>query len=275
MAPYQMKATSKAKFQPLARRRTLAGRIEKQEKPSGQQVKKKPLAFLRTLTFRPKKDSSENAPTNQVKQDSFTKALADRIDEESLVTNPQAPTANTVCPAENKDRPFKLREAIPRSGFRFPGEKKSRRPVLGRWKAENTVARALHADMGIIHKRHAQGVISPVFHQAAEMIEGGYLQGLARHEDITEEEGSDIWKRFLGKLWVDSVKKWPHRLSQHQFANFFSALTEARWAEIQQPKNDGEAPGLLVRHISMFLEAAERAGFPWAKGGDTFSDDEE
>lgn len=275
MAPYQMKATSKAKFQPLARRRTLAGRIEKQEKPGAQQVKKKSLSFLRTLAFHPKKDSSENAPTNPVKQDSFKQALADRINEESLNTNTQTPTANAVCLAENKDRPFRLRDAIPRCGFRFPGEKKGLRPVLGRWKAENTVARALHADMGIIHKRHAQGVISPIFHQAAEMIEDGYLQGLAIHEDITVEEGSDIWKRFLGKLWVDSVKKWPRRLSQHQFANFFSALTEARWAEIQQPKTDGEAPGLLVQHISMFLEAAERAGFPWAKGGDIFSDDDD
>lgn len=271
MAPYQMKATSQPKFKPLARRRTLAGRIEK----SGAQQVKKSLALLRTFTFRPKKDSSENTPTDQVKQDSFEKALADRVNEESLVTNPQAASANTVFPAENNDRPFRLRDAIPRAGLRFPGEKKGNRPIIGKWKAENRVARALHADMGIIHKRHAQGVISPVFHQAAEMIEGGYLQGLARHEDITEEEGSDIWKRFLGKLWVDSVKKWPHRLSQHQFTKFFSALAEARWAEIHQPKNDGEPHGLLVRHISMFLEAADRAGFPWANGGDVFSDDEE
>ncbi|KAG6368660.1 hypothetical protein INS49_002873 [Diaporthe citri] len=243
MAPYQMSVTSQAKFKPLARRRTLAGRIEKQEKPGAQQVKKKPLAFLKTLAFRPKKDPSENAPTDQVKQDSFKKALADRVDEESLVTNTQTPAAaNTVCLAENKDRPFRLHDAIPRSGLRFPGEKEGNRPIIGKWKAEN------------------KGVVSPVFHQAAEMIEGGYLQGLTRHEDITEEGGSDIWKRFLGKLWVDSIKKWAAQVVP---------------APVHQPKNDGEPPGLLVRHISMFLEAAERAGSPWAKGGDVFSDDDD
>ncbi|KAI7779811.1 hypothetical protein LA080_000309 [Diaporthe eres] len=262
MAPYQMKATSKAKFQPRARRRTLAGRIEKQEKAGAQQVKKKSLAFLRTLAFHPKKDSSENVPTDQVKQDSFKKALADRVNEEALVSNTQTPTADTACPAENEDHPFKLRDG--------------KRTILGSWKKEDKVAQALCADMKVIHKRNVQGVISPVFHQAAEMLDNGYMWGLAMREDITEEETRGFWERFLGKLWVDSAMKWPRKLSQAQFSRFICVLAEARWSEIHVPKTHGREPGLLIRHISLFLEAAERAGFPWAGAGEiSFGDDHE
>lgn len=259
MAPYQMKATSKPNFQPLAGKKVLAGRIEKQEKKRSQQIKKTTYALHSVLTYRPKKDA-------------FNTALADQVKQESLATNPSSETQATVCPPEEEDDLFNLQDAIPKVGLRFPGEKKGKRPILGGWGAENRVVEALHADMKVIHKRHAQGVISPIFHQAAEMLDEGYIWGLARREDITAEEGSDIWKRFLGKLWVDSNKKWARKLSQHQFTKFFSALAEARWAEIHQPKNDGEEHGLLVRHISMFLDAAERAGFPWANGGDVFSD---
>lgn len=276
MAPYQMKATSKAKFQPRARRRTLAGRIEKQEKAGPQQVKKKSLAFLRTLAFHPKKDSSENVPTDQVKQDSFKKALADRVNEEALVSNTQTPTADTACPAENEDHPFKLRDGIPKAGLRFAGEWKGKRTILGNWKKEDKVAQALCADMKVIHKRNVQGVISPVFHQAAEMLDNGYMWGLAMREDITEEETRGFWERFLGKLWVDSAMKWPRKLSQAQFSRFICVLAEARWSEIHVPKTHGREPGLLIRHISLFLEAAERAGFPWAGAGEiSFGDDHE
>lgn len=242
-----MKASSKAKSQPEAGTKVLSGRIEKREKTIS--------ASNIVLALRPKNEA-------------FNTALNDRVNQESLVTN-------TATLSEDENSPFNLQEAIPKSGLRFPGEMKGKRPILGKWKAENRVVEALYTDMTIIHKRHAQGVISPVFYQAAEMIEDGYLWGLARHEDITQEEASDIWKRFLAKLWVDSKKKWPRRLSQHQFAKFFSALAEARWTEIHQPKTDGEKPGLLVHHISMFLEAAENAGFPWANGGDVFSDSDD
>lgn len=53
-----------------------------------------------------------------------------------------------------------------------------------------------------------------------------------------------------------------NRLSQLQFAKFFSALAEARWAGIHQPKTGENEPGLLAHNISMFLETAERVGFP-------------
>lgn len=263
MAPYQMKATSKPKFQPLAGKKVLAGRIEKQEKHGTQKAKKTTYALHSVLTFRPKKEA-------------FNTALADQVKQESVIADPPSAieTAESL-PEEEVDSPFNLQDAIPKSGLRFPGEKKGKRSILGRWKAENRVVEALHADMEIINKRHAQGIISPIFYQAAGMLDKGYIWGLVRYEDTTQEEGSDIWKRFLGKLWADSIKKWPHKLSQAQFTKFFSALAEARWAEIHQPKNDGEDPGLLVQNISLFLEAAERSGFPWANGGDIFSDDDE
>lgn len=248
-----MKANSKANSQQNAGTKILSGRIEKQEKHSLNSV----------LTFRPKNEA-------------FNSALSDRVNQESLVNKPQSATQTVDgLPHDEEGSNFNLQDAIPKCGLRFPDEKKGKRPILGRWEAENRVVQALHADMEIIHKQYAQNVISPVFHQAAEMIEDGYLWGLVRHEEITQEEASDIWKRFLAKLWVDSNKKWPHKLSQHQFAKFFSALAEARWTEIHQPKTDGEKRGLLVHHISMFLEAAERAGFPWANGGDVFSDSDD
>lgn len=251
MAPSQMKAGSKANSKPEAGTKVLSGRIEKQEKTIS--------ASNRVLALRPKNGA-------------FNTALNDCVNQESLFTNPATATQMADVLPEEENSPFNLQEAIPKSGLRFPGEKKGKRPILGKWKAENRVVEALYTDMTIIHKRHAQGVISPIFHQAAEMLDNGYMWGLARHEDITGEEASDIWKRFLGKLWVDSNKRWPQKLSQHQFTKFFSALAEARWTEIHQPKTDGEKPGLLVHHISMFLEAAERAGFQWANGGDVFSD---
>lgn len=259
MAPSQIKASSKVNSQPEAGTKVLSGRIEKQEKHGAQQLKQTVSASTSVLILRPKNEA-------------FNTALTDRVNQESLVTNPATEIQTADGLSEEEDSPFNLQEAIPKSGLRFPGEKKGKRPILGKWKAENRVVEALYTDMTIIHKRHAQGVISPIFHQAAEMLDNGYMWGLARHEDITQEEASDIWKRFLGKLWVDSNKRWPHKLSQYQFIRFFSALAEARWTEIHQPKTDGEKPGLLVHHISMFLEAAERAGFQWANGGDVFSD---
>lgn len=131
--------------------------------------------------------------------------------------------------------------------------------------------------MQVIHKRNVQGAISPAFHQAAELLDSGYIQGLAIHEDVTGEECRGLWRRFIGKLWVDSAMKWPRELSQTHFSRFMCVLAEARWTEIHIPKTDGREPGLLARHISMFLEAAERVGFPWAGVGDIFcsEDDEE
>lgn len=243
MAPSQKKANS----QPEAGTKVLSGRIEKQEKTIS--------ASTSVLALRPKNEA-------------FNTALNDRVNQESLVTN------TTTLP-EDEDSNFNLQDAIPKCGFRFPDEKKGKRPILGRWEAENRVVQALHADMEIIHKNYAQGVISPVFYQAAQMIEGGYLGGLVRHEEITDEESSTIWKRFLAKLWVDSQKKWPRRLSQLQFAKFFSALAEARWAGIHLPKTGESEPGLLAQNISKFLETAESFGFPWANGGDIFSDEDD
>lgn len=251
MAPSQMKETAKPNVQTLAGK-TIAGRIEK-----------KPPAFFVTLAIRNKNESFENALNDHVKQ-------------ESLVTNPPSATQTAVSLSrDEEDSPFNLDDAIPRAGLRFPGEKKGKRPILGRWSAENRVVEALRADMKVIHKRHVQGIISPIFHQAAKMAENGYMWDLAGREDVTEEEGTEIWKRFLGKLWADSTRRWPRKLSQYQFTKFFSALAEARWAEIHEPKNDGQEPGLLVKHISMFLDAAEMAGFPWANGGGVFSDEDE
>lgn len=248
-----MKASSKANSQPEAGTKVLSGRIEKQEKHSLNSV----------LTFRPKNEA-------------FNSALSDRVNQESLVTKPQSATQTADgLPHDEEDSSFNLQDAIPKCGLRFPDEKKGKRPILGRWEAENRVVQALHADMEIIHKQYAQGIISPVFYQAAQMIEDGYLWGLVRHEEITEEESSNVWKRFLAKLWVDSNKKWPRRLSQLQFAKFFSALAEARWAGIHQPKTGENEPGLLAQNISMFLDTAERVGFPWANGGDIFSDEDD
>lgn len=269
MAPPHLKA-SKPKFQPRAGSKVLVGRIEKQ-------LAKMTLNTHSTiLTIRPKNPST-NGPGDQVKQDPLEDALTDRVNELSLVTNPPIANPAPVFLPPQTDRPFKLSDAIPKSGLRFPSEQKGKRSILGRFKSDNRVAQALHADMGIIHKRHAQGVISPIFHQAAEMVRNGYMWGLASRKDATAEEAKDMWKRFLGRLWVDSVKKWPRRLSQQQFAHFFSTLAEARWAEIHQPKSDSRfrEPGLLVQHISLFLEAAEEDGFPWANGGDVFSDSDE
>lgn len=255
MAPYQMKATSKPNFEPLGGGKVLTGRVEKQGKAM--------RASHSVLASRPKNDSSITA-------------LTDRVKHMSLVTDPPSETEPpSDLPMEGENSPFNLHDAIPKSGLRFPGEKKGKRSILGNWTAENRVAEALYADMPVIHKRHAQGVISPIFHQAAAMLDDGYIWGLVRFEDTTQEEGSDIWKRFLGKLWVDSTKKWPRKLSQPQFTKFFSALAEARWTELYQPKSGGRDHGLLVQNISLFLEAAERTGFPWANGGDVFSDDEE
>lgn len=267
MAPPHLKA-SKPKFQPRAGSKVLVGRIEKQ-------LAKMTLHTSSTvLTIRPKNPST-SGPGDQVKQDPLKTALTDRVNEESLVTNPPSATPAPDFLPPQTDTPFKLCEAIPKAGFRFSGEERGRRSILGRSNAENRVAIALHADMAVIHKRHAQGVISPIFHQAAEMVRDGYIWELARREDTTAEEARDIWKRFLARLWVSSVKKWPRRLSRNRFSHFFSALAEARWACIHQPKSDGKEPGLLVQHISLFLEAAEEAGFPWAHGGDVFSEDDE
>lgn len=130
MAPYQMKANSKPKFKPLARRRTIAGRIEKQEKNGIQNSKNKTLEFLRTLSVRTKKDCP-NAPASQVKQEPLKPALSDRVNEESLVTNPPTPTVNAACPPQNNKRLFKLRKAIPKAGLRFPGEWEGKRSILG------------------------------------------------------------------------------------------------------------------------------------------------
>lgn len=267
MAPYQMKATSKPKFQPLGGGKVLTGRVEKQGKAM--------RASHSVLASRPKNDSSITALADRVEQISLVADPSSEI--ESPRTSEASNTAEAVddLPMEGENSPFNLQDAIPKSGLRFPGEEKGKRLILGRWQAENRVAEALYADMPVIHKRHAQGVISPIFHQATEMLDQGYMGGLARHEDITQEEGSEMWKRFLGKLWVDSNKKWPHKLSQPQFTKFFSALAEARWTDIYQPKPGGRDPGLLVQHISLFLDAAERAGFPWANGGEVFSDEDE
>lgn len=259
MAPYQVKGGSKPTSQYLAGDKVLTGRVEKQQNGS-----QPPNAFLSALTFRPK---------NQA----VTAALADQINQDSLITNPPS-TAQTVTglPKSEEDSRFSLQEAIPKSGLRFPGEQKGKRPILGKWKVENMVAEALCADMNIVHKRHAQSVISPIFHQAAELIiKERYLGGLVRHEDITNEEGRHIWKLFLAKLRTVSNRKWPHRLSENHFIKFFSALAEARWMGIYQPKPDQREAGLLVQSITRFLDAAHEAGIPWSKGGDAFSDDDD
>lgn len=267
MTPPHLKA-SKPSFQPRAGSKVLVGRIEKQ-------LSKMTLnTYSTALTIRPKNPST-NGPADQMKQDSLKDALIDRVNEQSLVTNPASTTQAPILVPTQTDTPFHLYDAIPKAGLRFRGEEKGRHSILGRSNADSRVAKALHADMTIIHKRHAQGVISPVFHQAAEMIKSGDIWELARREDATAEEARDIWERFLVRLRADSVKKWPRKLSRKKFSHFFSALAEARWAGIHQPKVDRREPGLLVQHISLFLEAAEEAGFPWAHGGDVFSDDDE
>jgi len=298
MAPAHFKS-SKPKFQPRAGTKVLAGKIEKK---ASKQSNLTVHTFTTVLTIRTRNDATNNAPTNHAMQDTVDAALTDhamqdtvdnaladhamqdtvdtaltdQVNEESLVTNPPSVTEAPVLVTEEMNKPFKLDEAIPKAGLRFLGEWDGRkRSIMGRWTSENEVAAALHADMAIIHKRHAQGVISPIFHQAAKMLEDGYMWGLARHEDITEEEARDNWKRFLGRLWADSVRKWPGRLSQKRFSHFFSALAEARWAGIHQPNIDARQPGLLVQHISLFLDAADRAGFPWAIGGNVFNDDDD
>lgn len=258
MAPYQVKGDSKPTDQPLAGDKVLTGRVEKQQNGS-----QPPNAFLGALTFRPK---------NQT----VTAALTDQINQESLITKPPSTTQTITRLPESEDSRFSLQDAIPKSGLRFPGEQKGKRPILGKWKVENMVAEALCADMNIVHKRHAQSIISPIFHQAAELIiKDRYLGGLVRHEDVTDEEGRHIWKLFMAKLWVVSNRKWPHRLSQNHFIKFFSALAEARWMCIHQPKPDQRDLGLLVQSITRFLDAADEAGLPWSKGGDAFSDDDD
>lgn len=276
MAPPCMKS-SRPKFQPRVGGRILTGRIEKQKGHVNRQSTLAMHTFSAVLTIRTKNDATNNAPTDQARQDTVDTVMTDQVNEESLVTDtPSVTEAPVPHPPEETRKPFKLHEAIPKAGLRFPGEGEGRkRSILGRWTSENRVAQALHADMIVIHKRHTQGVISPIFHQAAEMLEGGYMSGLARHEDITADEARDIWKRFPGKLWVDSVRKWPRKLSQRQFIQFFSALAEARWAEIIQPKMDAQEPGILIRYISLFLDVADRAGFPWANGGDVFNDEDD
>ncbi|KAH8771137.1 hypothetical protein F5883DRAFT_551872 [Diaporthe sp. PMI_573] len=259
MAPAHFKS-SKPKFQPRAGTKVLAGRIEKK---ASKQSNLTVHTFATVLTIRTRNDATNDAPTDHAMQDTVDTALTGQVNEESLVTNPPSATEAPVLATKEMNKPFKLDEAIPKAGLRFLGEWDGRkRSIMGRWTSENEVAKALHADMAIIHKRHAQGVISPIFHQAAKMLEDGYMWGLARHEDITEEEARDNWKRFLGRLWADSVRKWPGRLSQKRFAHFFSALAEARWAGIHQPKIDAREPGLLVQHISLFLDAADRAVSP-------------
>lgn len=259
MAPYQVKGDCKPTGQHLAGDKVLTGRVEKQQNGS-----QPPNALLGALTFRPK---------NQT----VTAALTDQINQESLIANPPSTTQTvTGLPEHEEDSRFSLQEAIPKAGLRFPGEQKGKRPILGKWKVENMVAEALCADMNIVHKRHAQSVISPIFHQAAELIiKDRYLGGLVRHEDITDEEGRGIWKRFLAKLRTVSNRKWPQRLSQNHFIKFFSALAEARWMGIHQPKPDQREAGLLVQSITRFLDAAQEAGIPWSKGGDAFSDDDD
>lgn len=94
--------------------------------------------------------------------------------QQSRVTDPPSGPQTTVSqPEDEEDYPFNLQDAIPKAGLRLPGEKNGKRPIPGRWGAENRVVEALHADMNIIHKLHAQSVVSPIFHHAAKMIEDG------------------------------------------------------------------------------------------------------
>ncbi|KAJ0122300.1 hypothetical protein J7T55_002813 [Diaporthe amygdali] len=281
-----MKAASKPKFQPVAGRTTLSGRITKQDRYASQ----KSHSFLSALTFRPKQDSPvvQTQIANQANEcpsqnaDSPNNTLPSPVKQVSpIVDLSVAMQAINLLSETKKKYPFKLRKAIPKAGFRFPGETKGKRSILGRWENENKVAWALCADMNHIDdmenidKNVVQKVVSPVFYKAAEMIENGYLWGLTRREDITRGEGRRIWKRFLAKLWVESPMKWPQRLTQKQFSQFVSSLAEAHWAWILQPRTDGREHGLLAKQISLFLQAADEADFPWANGGDVFLADEE
>lgn len=284
MAPYQMKVASKPKFQPVAGRTTLSGRITKQDRYASQ----KSHSFLSALTFRPKQDSLVVQTQIENQANEFPTQDADSVNGALTFPVEQNPTlANFSFAAQatnfllEKKCPFKLCEAILKAGLRFPGETKGKRSILGKLENENKVAWAPCVDMDHIDdvddidKNLVQKVVSPVFCKAAEMIENGYLWGLARREDITRGEGRRIWKRFLAKLWVESPMKWPQRLTQKQFSQFVSSLAEAHWAWTLQPRTDGREHGLLAKQISLFLQAADEADFPWANGGDVFLADEE
>jgi hypothetical protein len=208
MAPAHFKS-SKPKFQPRAGTKVLAGKIEKK---ASKQSNLTVHTFATVLTIRTRNDATNDAPTDHAMQDTVDNAVTDhamqdtvdtaltgQVNEESLVTNPPSATEAPVLVTKEMNKPFKLDEAIPKAGLRFLGEWDGRkRSIMGRWTSENEVAKALHADMAIIHKRHAQGVISPIFHQAAKMLEDGYMWGLARHEDITRRRrvttGSASWE---------------------------------------------------------------------------------
>lgn len=219
--------------------------------------------------------------TDVVMQNSPETTLVDQVSEQSPTTD--ATSATQTADDEEEPLPvlvekrFNLQDAIPKNGLQFRWEIKGKRAILGRWKAENAVAKALYSDMDIIHKAKAQGVISPVIHQATKMIECGTLHEIsARIGNGTDAEGDQVWNLFLGRLWANSCKKWPRRLSRKQFINFFSTLVEARWTEIVCPKLAcGEKPGLLVQHLSLFLDAANAQEFSWANGGDILNDYEE
>lgn len=172
--------------------------------------------------------------------------------------------------ADNDPLPFKLKSAIPKVDMRFPDDKDHKYKILGRQHRDAEVVWALCADMEERDKNLVQNLVSPVFHKAAMMIEGGALRALVGNRDVKKVDGAMIWARFLAQLQSESPKKWPGRLSIERFSQFISALAEARWWEIHQPKNDGRKHGLLVQHISMFLAAAEDARFPWAHGGHVF-----
>jgi hypothetical protein len=190
--------------------------------------------FSAVLSIRPKNDGNNNAATDQEMQDTEGVAPTDQVNggtvdptltnqanEESHVTEPPNVTEAPVLLQQETDKHFKLTEAIPSAGFRFPAEYKGKSTIQGRFKYDNRVARALHADMKIIHKRHVQAVISPVFHQAADLVKSGYMWQMARREDVTQEEGRDLWERFLGKLRVHiHCRKWPLKLSEAQFSHF-------------------------------------------------------
>ncbi|KAG8159856.1 hypothetical protein KVR01_010493 [Diaporthe batatas] len=205
---------------------------------------------------------------------------------DSVMGNPPVASATSATHAagdeneeedEHVDKPFKLGDGIPKAGFQFRKEGPRGRSILGRFETENIVVEALYPDMDIIHKSKAQGVISPVFHEAANMVEDGIIEEhLVRIGKLVPGHSRRIWRWFFGRLWVDSKSKWPRRLSQQQFIHFVSCLAEARWREENSPKNpNGEKPGLLAQNVSLFLNVAEEKGFAWSNGGEAFGDKEE
>lgn len=240
---------------------------------------------------------------NQNKQHPIEAALTNLINVESLITNLTRLNLTTELSPLTRKYPFKLTEAIPKAGFRFQSQGKGKRSIMGNWKSEGRVSRALCADMGTVDKDHAEKLIIPVFNQAYAMMCEGYmaalrppvglegeetgLQDLEETElgefdetaleeleentrekrELTLEELEGMWKRFMGKLWVDSRMKWAQKLTQKQFSKFIGTLADARWQSVYGPNSGDDSLDcwLVLSPCSWMLRLRRVSIGPWVE----------